>query len=180
MRLWIANVTRQRFVIWWRLDGGQTDGRFTAPRQTSIDPNTQVQIGGDMELPQIQTLLDQLEPFGLVGEKDVANGLSNRTHEIVFNIDRQVSPRAIETLKRHNLAVKMKEGERRREAAAIGANEALKNTISDSELPPPPQFDVEIEQMEQFQDEKRVEEGFHVKQRLDEVPAEVFSERRRA
>ena len=132
-----------------------------------------------MSLPQIDEIRKQLETFGLVGEVDVPNKLWG-IHEIVFNVDQPVSERAIRAVHAHNQQIRMEEGSKRRERAAIGANEALNLAASNAELPPPSEFDLEFEQMDQFQDEKRIEQGFHVKRNLEEVPAETVRSKRRA
>lgn len=179
MRLWVANISRQRQVLWYRLDAGQTNGNFTPPKQQSIEPGQQSTVGGDIALPAIETIVGQLAVYGLVGETDVPNKLRG-IHELVFNLDRKVSDRAIRAVHAHNLEVKMLEGKQRRERAAIGANEALKVATSEAELSPPPEFDLEIEQMEQSFDERRIEEGFHVKSHLSEVPSDILAARRKA
>lgn len=178
-RLYIANVTRQKMIVCYRLDAGQTNGNFTPPKQQLIESGRQSTVGGELNKPQLDLIIDQLTVFGMVGEVDIPNNLQG-VHPLVFNIDRPVSERAMKAIMAHNLQVKVKEGKTRRERAAIGANEALNLAAQNVDLPPPGEFDTEIEQMEQSSDEKRIEVGFHVKRDLSEVPSEVLHERRRA
>ena len=176
-RLFIANVTRQRYVVYYRLDAGQTNGLFTAPKQITIEPGRQTPVGGDLDKPQLDTIINQLNVFGMVGEVDVPNNLTG-VHELVFNIDRPVSDRALRALVAHNAQVKVAEGDQRRQRAAIGANEALKVATANAEIDPPSEFDLEFEQMEQAADESRIEQGFHVKANLAEVPSDLLHRRR--
>jgi len=78
----------------------------------------------------------------------------------------------------HNHGVKLQDGQRRRESAAIGANEALSLVTREASLPEPPEFDVEYEQIDQVADEKRIEEGFHVERDLNRVPSDKQKQKR--
>lgn len=178
-RLYVTNVTRQRMIVFYRLDAGQTNGNFTPPKQQAIEPGRYSPVGGELDKQQLDMIIGQLNVYGMVGEVDVPNNLRG-IHALVFNIDRPVSERAVRALVAHNLQAKVEEGEMRRERAAIGANEALSNAVQNAELPPPPEFDLEVEQMEQTSDEKRIEKGFHVKRELKEVPSELLHSRGRA
>lgn len=177
-RLYVANVTRQRMIVFYRLDAGQTNGNFTAPKQQSIEPGHQSTVGGDLDRHQLDMIIGQLNVFGMVGEVDVPNNLKG-VHALVFNIDRPVSERTIRVLIAHNQEVKIEEGEKRRERLAIAANEQLNAQARQADLPPPPEFDLEIEQMEQTSDEDRIEKGFHIKRDLKEVPSESLRGRGR-
>jgi hypothetical protein len=183
MRLWIANTTLQNWTVSYRINAVPGTPFSPAP-QMPIKGGAnakeiytrQVVVGGDLEQHQVDMIIDQLKPHGLIMECDVPNRMRG-IFPLVGNIDRRVSEHVINIVKSNNMGIKIHEGEVRRERAAIGVNEALNIQAREAQLPPPPEFDVEFEQMEQFNDEPRLEKGFHVKRDLAEVPPDVIKKR---
>lgn len=175
MRLYIANPTRQEQVICYRADFAN-DGqrleadrtRFQPARQQSIPPGRQIQLGGDMHLNQINDIIEQLKPFGLIGEVDVPR-MGRRVVPYVFQIDRYVSPEALRRVIDHNSGVLVEDGRQRRQKAAVATSDIVQNTIENQfnqagvEAPPPNPVELGIEQLEQSElGEKTIAEGFRV------------------
>jgi hypothetical protein len=171
--LYVANTTQQHQIVFYRTDVAPPGANvpFTAPKQQAIPPGRQVTVGGNLDKNELDFVIEQLNQYGMVGEVDIPNNLQLMVHPFIFNIDRPISPRSIQTVMEHNMGIKMNEGQRRREAAAIGANQSLALAAQTANVPDPRQFDVEYEQMELTSDEKRLEQGFHVVKDMAEVPA---------
>lgn len=173
-RLYIANVTRQNHVINYRLEftkSGEVNARqnFQPARQQQIDAGRQNQLGSDFHIKQIEDIIDQLKPFGLIGESDVPR-MENRFYPYVFNIDKFVSERAMRAVRDHNAGIKFQEGVDRRAKAAVAANEVLQSTVANQfaengiNAEPSDQVDVTIEQLEQTEENQTmVAEGFHLR-----------------
>ena len=168
----MANVSFQRQTIAYKLtiDGkGNYSERLDRQgfRQETIERGQQVQIGTDFCLEQIQEIVDQLEPYGLVRKMDVPNGL-HCVHNLIYNIDIPVSRPILEALHEWNTGVRLGDGAARRKAAAIAANQALTQTAQEV----PRVFDIEMEQEEVSEaGEKAIGEGFHVTHNLAEAEA---------
>lgn len=169
--LHIANCTRQRQTIAFRLDinrNGELDPRMqnAAAKQQTIETSPvrlmQAVVGGDLHPNQIEDIIRQLTPYGLVGVVDVPNNLVGFT-PLVFNIDAPVPERVMRAVYDYNQGIRIMEGGDRRRRAAIGANQALEGQLQ-PDMARPPEFDVEFEQEEVSEnDEKSISEGFHVK-----------------
>jgi hypothetical protein len=162
-RLYVTNVSRQRQVLCYRLDinrKGEVDPRMAnrAALQQAIDSGNQAVVGGDLHPDQIAQIVDQLSAYGMVGVVDVPNNLRGPV-PFIFNIDAPVPRNVAMAVVQHNSGVKLADGAKRRERAAVAANEALKSKIDDT----PQVFDVEFEQEEVSDlDEKAIAQGFHV------------------
>jgi hypothetical protein len=171
-RLFVANVTKQLQVVFFRPDIF-AHGNFTPAHQKTIPAGRQTQLGNaNLDRDQLDNIIGQLTGYGLIGEVDVPNNMHGNV-AYVYNIDRPVSEHTIRTVMAHNYDLKFQEGVERRERLAIAANEILKTVTAGSELPMPDGLDFEIEQMEQTSDEETIAAGFHVKNNIAEVPAEV-------
>lgn len=79
MKLYIANCTRQNWVVHYRLDflpDGTVDPRRQnqPARQQAIAPGRQEMIASpDLHISQIDDIVNQLVPYGLVAVAHVAN-----------------------------------------------------------------------------------------------------------
>jgi hypothetical protein len=161
--LYIANVSRQRQVICYRLDinkNGEVDDRMRnrAALQQTIESGKQAVVGGDLHPNQMAQIIEQLSDYGMVGKVDVPNNLRGAV-SLVFNMDAPVPRNTMMAAVQHNSGVKIDEGAQRRARAAIAAHEALQSKIDDT----PKTFDVEFEQEEVSElDEKSIAQGFHV------------------
>lgn len=163
-RLFIANVTRQNQVVYYRLDfnpdGTPNLNRHFQPakRSPAIAPGRQIPIGGDLHVTQITSIVDQLNRFGMAGANET--GRLNGFTPYLFNIDQPVPVNAIRAAVRHNDGIRIKEGNVRRENAAVAAASVAKTE----------DFTVEIEQEPGESEGPTLEQGFHVVKDANEVP----------
>jgi hypothetical protein len=128
MRLYVANCTMQLMRLQYRLDfdpTGQVINRHIAPKFVDIGSGKQMSVGGDLELPAVQELISQLNPYGMLGEVDVLAGRQDKFCSMVFQLDRPVSAEAIRRTAAKNKEIRLAEGEERRRRMAIAANETI-------------------------------------------------------
>lgn len=181
MRLYLANVSFQKQLVLYALTRDR-NGEYSekiarqGTRQEAIGSGEQIQVAGDFCLEQIQEILDQLEPYGLVGEKDIPSGLNgNIVHALAFNIDQKISGSKLRELHEHNTLVRLGQGSARRQAAAITANQQLTNTVEET----PRLFEVEYEQEETSpMGEKAIAEGFHLEPDITKISRDVIDKAR--
>lgn len=181
MRLYLANVSFQRQLVLYALTRDR-NGEYSekiarqGTRQEAIGSGEQIQVAGDFCIEQIQEILDQLEPYGLVGEKDIPSALREGVvHSIAFNIDQRISGSKLRELHEHNTAVRLGQGSARRQAAAITANQLLTNTVEET----PRLFEVEYEQEETSPlGETAIAEGFHMETDISKIPRDIVARAR--
>lgn len=174
MRLYIANVSRQTHVVCYRLDYDKTGAlldtnrRFQPARQQDIPPGRQVQIGGDLHEAQLNQIVEQLEPYGLIHADDVGRHRNVPT-PYIYSRDRPVPAEAMRKVQGANSEILIEQGKERRAKAAVASNEIVQQAVSHQfaqvgiEEPPADRTTVTFEQLEQSdQGEKRVEEGYKV------------------
>jgi hypothetical protein len=172
MKLYIANPTRQRQVICYRLDFNK-DGdpeqlrRFQPARQQDVEPGRQIQLGGDMHQNQITDIVEQLAPYGLIGVVDVPRMQGRVSY--LYNIDRPVPSEALRKVMAHNESVLVDDGRDRRMRAAVATNEIVQQTVSQQfaergiDEAPTDRTTVSFEQEEQSEaGEKPIAEGYKV------------------
>lgn len=170
MRLFVANTTNQHQIVFYRPDIYVGAG-FIPPHSCPIKPGRQENLGGELEEGQINEIVKQLRPHGFLYQMEIPGDLRG-VCPYVGNINQPVSEHTLRVVMAHNEGNKLIEGSRRRERAAIGANEALKLATAQANVPEPPEFDVEFEQMTQTEaGEDRIEAGYHVVRDLADVPA---------
>jgi len=175
MRLYIANPTVQKQTVCYRVDFDK-DGNFKDPRdrqfqparQQTIEPGLQSQLGGDMNKAQIDDIIEQLKPYGLIHAKDVSHAPTSKV-PYIYSIDAYVPADVMRRIQFHNSAVMEEAGRQRRAAAAIGSNDvvqrAVQNKFIEMGIPAQPadSTTVTFEQLDQSEaGEKRIEEGFEV------------------
>jgi hypothetical protein len=167
-RLYVANVTKQNCIVFYRLDydrdGNPVGGTiFRPPTQQQIPSGRQVPLGGDLHSNQIASIILQLQKYGLVNEDELKRCRGKITW--VANVDRPVSAESIRYANDHNDGLKMNEGALRRRKAAVAASSLVQTAVAGQEAPQPPlqEFELSYEQEEQSEaGERRVEEGFRV------------------
>jgi hypothetical protein len=174
-RLFIANPTRQEQVICYRLDFNNQGDRMEADRtrfqpakQQTVPPGRQVQLGGDFHPNQITDIIDQLKPYGLIGEVDVPR-MERKVVPYVYQIDRYVGHDTFRKVIAHNSGILIEDGKQRRAKAAVASSEIVQNAVAnqfqEAGIEPPPIDQVEIgyEQLEQSEaGESTIAEGFRV------------------
>lgn len=195
-KLHMANPTRQEQVICYRLDfyndGTRMEAdrsRFQPAKQQMIPPGRQVVIGGDFHPNQITDIVDQLKPYGLIGETNVDQFISSGDPKVVpyiFNIDRPVSLRAIKDIIDHNSAVLSRDGQQRRAKAAVASNELVQNAVANQfaeagiDQTPSDKIEFGFEQLEQSEaGEKTIAEGYRIAPDPKAAPVQAAPAKRR-
>lgn len=175
MKLYIANPTRQTQVICYRLDFNKNGERMEADRtrfqpakQQDIPPGRQIQLGGDFHIHQIEDIVEQLKPFGIVGVVDVPR-LGRQVVPYIFNIDVPVPAEAIRKVQNSNSAILIEDGKTRRAKAAVASNEIVQQTVEHNfrengiDQKPSEKTTIGFEQLEQSEaGEKTIAEGYKV------------------
>ncbi len=138
--LYLANCTRLDFDKY-----GEKDPRAMGklPKHQDIPAGRQVPLGGELHMTQIEDIIQQLQPYGLMAQKDIASEHGRLSW--VFNVNRPVSEDAIRYVLDFNSGILTEEGQKRRHRAAIAANEALAEQIEGE----PDRFHVEFEQLDE-------------------------------
>jgi hypothetical protein len=176
MRLYLANPTRQEQIICYRVDFNK-DGerlesdrtRFQPARQQPVPPGRQIQLGGDMHIHQIEDIIEQLKPYGLIGVTDVPR-MDRKVVPYIFNIDAYVPLKTFKEVMDHNSGIHIQDGQHRRAAAAVASSELVQQTIANQLMQvgieqPPAEAAVEVsyEQLEQSEaGERTIAEGYRV------------------
>lgn len=172
--LYIANPTKQTQIVCYRLDYNRKGDeerlrQFQPAKQQEIQPGRQVLLGSkDFHMSQVEDIVQQLEPFGLIASKDVGR-LPRRKVNYLFNVDQPVPSDVMRQVTAHNAGVQIEEGRQRRANAAVATNDLVQQTVQEEfarlAIPAEPadSTSVAIEQLEQTElGEKRIEEAFDI------------------
>lgn len=179
-RLYVANVTRQNRIVFYRLDFNlpgvpsvSYGGRYAPPKQQTIASGRQVAIGGDLNEDALKELMRQLDLAGAVGTTDVPTLHRRQRPNFIYNIDRPVPSKIMERVYQHNRGVLSAEGHQRRVNAAMAAQEGLMSRLDDTQgTRKPDEFVVEYEQLEDAEgsQSKALGEGVVVSTRAQGEP----------
>ncbi len=164
MKLYIANVTRQRQIANYRMPI-DSDGVFSEQLRKrgtlseTIERGRQICVANqDWHEKQAQAIIDQLSVYGIIDADKVPNNLRGPV-ELIYRRNMPVSVNVLEACKAHNMGVKTEEGAIRREKAAIAAHEVLSQRTGETMT----NLDVEFEQEEVSEmDESPIASGFNV------------------
>ena len=123
-------------------------------------------------MTQIEDLVSQLRPFGLIGVSDVATLNTPYKVPYVFNVGTPVPSDVIRQVQAHNNRTMRQEGAERRKKAAVATNETVQNTVENQFLeqgiPAKPADSTEIVIEEEETEDRaaaghsRIQEGFEV------------------
>lgn len=172
-RLYIANCTKQIQQVAYRLDFNadgtpNTRGQFQPHRSQDIPPGKQVQLGGDFHMSQVDNIVEQLVPYGMVGAIDVAHA-GKKVIPLVFNVDKPVPAEIMRRVVFHNDNTQIGEGAERRAKAAVANNQLVQNVVANEfanqgiDLEPSDKISFGVEQLEQSEaGERTIAEGFKV------------------
>lgn len=173
--LYVANPTTQAQRVYYRLDfngdGQHNPGLKGASKFTDIPSGQQRPIsGGELAYPlQVQDIIRQLKVFGALDVSEISG--QNRSISYIFSIDKPVPKPLIERALDQNRGFMMESGRQRRIAAALGASEALNNTVAesmDADMPEPAPLSVEFEQETAAEaGQKAVAEGYDIDRAAD-------------
>lgn len=171
-KLYVANPTRQRQVVCYRLDFNREGEReelrrFRPARQQDIEPGRQMPLGNDMHQAQITDIVEQLARYGMIGVVDVPRMSGRVTY--VYNIDKPVPAEVLRKVIAHNEQVMIADGRDRRMRAAVATNEIVQSTVANHfaqqgiDQKPTDRTAVTFEQQEQSErGEKTIAEGYRV------------------
>jgi len=177
--LYVANCTRQNWNCQYRLDYDKEgeparNSRFLFPKTETIAAGRQVALGGDLHMSQIEDIVEQLKPYGLIGAADISS-LHGKKAPYVFNIDVPVSQSLMHKVIDHNSGVMIFDGQQRRAKAAVVANDIVANRIDDLKT-----VEVEYEQLEQSEaGEKTIGEGYRMDPNAPASPPKGGNRRQR-
>jgi len=189
-RLYIANCTKQNQMIYYRLDFNnrgepEKNARFQPAKQQEIPPGRQIILGGDFHPTQIEDIVQQLVPYGLIGVTDVPR--QKKVAPFVFNVDKPVPADIMRNVSHINSEVQIEEGKLRRQKAAIAVNDLVTQRVAAEFLnqgvtdEPTQNLSLAIEQEEQSENgEKRIAEGFKVSAAAPGKPAGRGARRKRS
>lgn len=177
--MYLANVTNQNQLVHYRLDYDKAGNleelrRFRPASQQLFEPGRQGVLGArDMHMTQIEDVVSQLTPYGLLGVKDVST-LSDAVPRVpyVFNVGQPVPADVMRRVQDHNKRVMSHEGALRRQKAAVATNEVVQHAVEqqfiEQGIPAQPADSTEVvfEQVDQTEDQAaagpRIEEGFEI------------------
>lgn len=134
-KLYIANAKVQTEEFTYRVpDGPAVPGQTrSGPRVQQIPTGKQVEISGDLSTAQVDAIIDQHRPYGLIGVDEV-----DRTRAysgLVYSIDKPVSPARIQQLMGNNLDVLEERGRESRELAAVQTSNEIEETMQTERMP---------------------------------------------
>lgn len=176
VKLYIANCTRQNMEFHYRLDmdeRGERETQFRPANKQTIPPGRQVVVGGKaFLLTQIESIIRQLTPFGMIAVKEVPN--ANKRAPYVFNVEQPVPAAIIRDVMDINAGVLTVDGRHRRQNAAIAVNNLVSAAVNEQfaahGIPKEATqtVDVEFEQEEQSEaGERTIGEGYFLR---DDAP----------
>jgi hypothetical protein len=149
MRLFIANVTHQRQVAFYRLDfvqEGNAALRANNVKNAPIEPGRQVTVGGDLTPEQAQLIMDQLAIYGGVGIEELSRLPNNKRVTYLMSYGKEIQMKHIKMMDEHNKYLMTGEGDTRRRMAAIAMHPLVDDKIDNLkkldiemlEVPPEP------------------------------------------
>ena len=150
MRLKVANCLPQQQQVFYRLEYnffGEPDAgdRFRTAKSINVLAGRQVVVGGDLHEQQVKSIIKQLEVYGAIDISQMGR-LPRAVVPYLVSIDKDVPAKLIADVFKHNKGVLSSEGRKRRETAAVVANEAVENAVqAQAKLQT---FEVEIEQQD--------------------------------
>lgn len=119
MKLYIANVSQQVQNINYRLV------EMNGVKSQVIDIGQQVTVAGTMDLTshQVEGVIEQLTPYGLIRADEVKSGKSYSG--LIYQVDRRISYETMRDAMGLNRNVLVDRGRKIREESAVAVNNAL-------------------------------------------------------
>lgn len=121
MKLYIANCTHQNQVVFYRVPENPS------PRQQHIEIGHQIQISGDLNPIQIESIINQLRPYGMVAVDEI-----DRTKPFIgmcYAVDKSIKVDFILRAHEHNSKVLTEMGQKYRQEAAVATNNAVEQNL---------------------------------------------------
>ena len=187
-KLYVANCTKQDYEVQYHLhlvvDGGRLRSIDANPNQNRpamrqmIKPGRQIPLGGDLSTVQVESVIRQLVPHGLVGREELYSpDHRNKKIPLVYSLDAPVSADVIRYVMDVNSGYMTEEGRQRRIQAAIATNatviEAVNKTLAANQIDEDVKttVDVEFEQVETSEfEETKIAQGIKVREDAPDAP----------
>lgn len=124
MKLFIGNATKQHhdFVYW------VPNAKSTRTQRVPI--GGQVQISGDLSQSDVDHIIQQHAPYGLVASSE-----ADHVRDFVglcYSVDRPIRMQTLEKLMHHNTRVLSDAGKEIRRQASVAGNDQLENNLVES------------------------------------------------
>lgn len=178
-KMYVVNCTSQNQVLCYQVPNE------AKVLQQPIAMGKQDILGGygaDFSPPEIESIVKQLRPYGLMAAIDVKR-LPNKIVPLIWS-ESVIKVDVIKHVMDHNKGVHVHTGEKRRELAALGTNDALKKVIETAvqegnPTPPVDTFTMEVEEVDsesaaqahEQQGTKPVERGFEIDNKTTAGPS---------
>jgi len=135
VQLFIANATAQRHAFMYYVpdDDGGRPSRGVLPRTQYIAAGGQEKISGDLSTAQLQAIVDQHQPYGLIDVNEI-----DRTKEfrgLCYSWDKPVSSARLAQLMTHNIDVLDERGRKMRELAAVSVSNNMETHMQENRMP---------------------------------------------
>lgn len=127
MKLYIGNATRQVHAFAYWVIGGKS------ARTQHVPMGGQVQITGDLSAAEIDFIVKQHVPYGLVEVSEI-----DRTKVftgICYSVDKPIPANRLQRLMLHNQTMLIRQGEEIRKAAAIVSTQQLEADLREQRIP---------------------------------------------
>lgn len=162
-KMYLANVTQQNQVVNYRLS--ESNKVWTQP--ISIGKQILVGKGDDMAVHDIESVIAQLSPYGLISVDELRTTRKQVTW--LYSLGRPVKADQIQAAALHNKGVLTDQGRKFREHAAIATNQAMDAAADDAGLTRAGALEMSVEEEsgEHPDGDKPVGEGY----RLDKTAA---------
>jgi hypothetical protein len=122
MRMYVGNCSQQVQDFYYRVPE-EAQGRSSGLRMQKIDVGSQVIISGNLSTPQIESIVAQHAPYGLIRVDEI-----DRTRPYIglcYDVDRPIPVNKLKYAIEHNREVLIKRGEEIRKETAVAVNQQL-------------------------------------------------------
>jgi hypothetical protein len=133
-KLFVANATPQVHEFTYIVPDDD-NGRVTRwqPRVQPIRPGGQVQIAGDLNVKQIESIIEHHSRYGMVAVSEIDR--TKRFVGLCYSLDKPVSAARIHQLMNGNMDVLELKGRKMREEAAIAVSNEIEDTMREQRMP---------------------------------------------
>lgn len=145
--LFVANTSKKHNEFVFRLPG------ITQTRRYVIPAGRQVEVLKNAQREEIDYVIAQHEPYGLVHESQIQKIC--KFSGTVYSIDKPVKVNSIEVALEKNAQILEQEGHEQRKIAAVAMNNSFAETLKDSKLKPQTEMTLEIEEIPVEETDKR-------------------------
>jgi hypothetical protein len=122
MKMYVANCTIQAHDFLYRLP------ETNSHRMQRIGPGSQIRISGDLNQPEIDSIVKQHEKYGMLSV-DEASRVKRRFVGLCYSVDAPVKIERMEIVLDMNNKVLVAEGERLRREAAVATATAIEKEL---------------------------------------------------